>query len=89
MEWALLIGVAVIGLFIFSISRGKKAVQAYVYLAARSEGASEGAANQVASRIDSHAAGGLNDAMLTFAKHCYNGKQLAMISAARLDGFRG
>ncbi|MCY1298732.1 hypothetical protein D9M69_489830 [compost metagenome] len=78
---------AAIGLFIFSMSRGKKAVRAYVYLAARSDGASEADANSIASRIDTHRASQLNGAMREFAHHCYNGKQLAMISDARLDGF--
>ncbi len=84
-----LFGVAIIaGLFIFSMSRGKKAVRAYVFLAARSEGASESSANKLASRIDTNSASKLNEAMLTFVKHCYGGRQLEMISAARLDGLR-
>ncbi|SDS86947.1 hypothetical protein SAMN05216598_3063 [Pseudomonas asplenii] len=84
---ALVIAVAV-GLFVFGTIRGRKAVRAYVYLASRSEGASEAEANDVASRIDAHAAGQLNRPMREFANHCYSGRQLAMISAARLDGFR-
>lgn len=85
----IILGIAVVvGLFIFSINRGKKAVRAYVYLASRSEGASEYEANDFVSRIDTNSASKLNEAMLTFAKHCYGGRQLKMISAARLDGFR-
>lgn len=88
MEIVLLVIAVVAGLFIFSMSRGKKAVRAYVYLAARSEGASEFKANELVSRIDTNSASKLNEAMLTFAQHCYGGRQLEMISAARLDGFK-
>ena len=87
MELVILIIVAVVGLFIFTMSRGKKAVRAYVYLAARSDGATEEDANNMALRIDTHRASQLNSAMREFTHHCYGGKQLAMISDARLDGF--
>ena len=89
MEIVVVVIAVVIGLFVFSMSRGKKAVRAYVYLLSRSDGASEAEANLDASRIDTHRAGQLNDAMLMFNRQCYNGKQLAMISDARLDGFHG
>lgn len=88
MEIILIVVAVAAALFVFSITRGKKAVKAYVYLAARSEGNSELVANDIASRIDAHRAGQLNAAMLEFAGQCYNGKQLAMISDARCDGFR-
>jgi len=88
MEVVFIVVVVIIALFIFFMSRGKKAVQAYVYLAARSDGASEVEANSIASRIDSHSAGNLNQAMQMFCKQCYGGRQLAMISDARLDGFQ-
>lgn len=88
MEIVFLIVVVIVALSIFLMSRGKKAVQAYVYLAARSDGASEAEANNIASRIDTHNAGNLNQAMLVFCKQCYGGRQLAMISDARLDGFQ-
>lgn len=78
----------IISVFFFLMKRGAKAVQAYVYLAARSEGRSEFDANDIASRIDTYSAGNLNQAMLVFCKHCYGGRQLAMISSARLDGFK-
>lgn len=88
MEIVLLIVAIVVALFFFGMSRGKKAVRAYVYLAARSEGKSELEANNLASTVDTHHAGQLNAAMLTFAQHCYNGSQLAMISDAKMNGFR-
>lgn len=75
-------------LFAFSVSRGKKAVRAYIYLVARGEGATEGEANGLALRIDTHRAGQLNLAMAEFVKMCYGGSQLTMISDARIDGFR-
>lgn len=89
MEVVIFSVVAIVAAFIFLMKRGAKAVQAYVYLAARSEGKSEFEANDIALRIDTHSAGALNDAMRTFCNHCYGGKQLAMISSARLDGFKG
>ncbi len=88
MESIVVIVMAAIGLFIFSMNRGKKAVRAYVYLAARNDGASEQDANDIALRIDTHRAGQLNGTMREFVKRCYGGQQLAMISDARLDGFR-
>ncbi|TLX70489.1 hypothetical protein FAS41_27885 [Pseudomonas nicosulfuronedens] len=88
MEIIALIVVVAAGLFIFAMSRGKKAVRAYIYLAARSEGASVEEANELASRIDTHRAGQLNTAMRQFILQCYNGQQLPMISDARLDGFK-
>lgn len=88
MELVTFAAIAIFIAFLFLIKRGTKAVQAYVYLAARSEGESEFDANDIASRIDTHSAGHLNQAMLVFCKHCYGGRQLAMISSARLDGFR-
>ncbi len=89
MEIVLFILIAVVAIFAFSIHRGKKAVQAYVYLAARTEGKSEFEANDMARRIDTHSASALNDSMRLFCLHCYGGKQLAMISSARIDGFNG
>lgn len=89
MEVFIILVVALVAAFYFLTKRGTKAVQAYVYLASRSEGESEFSANNIALRIDTHNASTLNDAMLLFCKHCYNGKQLAMISSARLDGFKG
>jgi hypothetical protein len=57
----ILIVVAVaVALFFFSVSRGKKAVRAYVYLAERRDGKSELEANSFALRIDTHRAGTLN-----------------------------
>ena len=88
MEFVILAATAIIAAFFFMVKRGKKAVQAYVYLAARSEGKGEFEANDIASRIDTYSAGHLNQAMLVFCKHCFGGRQLAMISSARLDGFR-
>lgn len=81
--------IAIFAAFLFLMKRGAKAVQAYVYLAARSEGRSEFEANDAALRIDTYSAGALNDSMRFFCSHCYGGKQLAMISSARLDGFKG
>ncbi|MVW80119.1 hypothetical protein [Bordetella sp. 02P26C-1] len=89
MEIAILTVIVIIALIFFSMSRGKKAVQAYVFLAARGEGKSEAEANDIARRIDTHSAAALNNAMRTFCHHCYGGQQLAMISSARLDGFSG
>lgn len=89
MEIILLGVIAVAGFLMFSVARGKKAVRAYVYLASRSEGASELEANALVQRIDTHRAGQLNTAMGEFARGCYNGSQLRMISDARLDGFHG
>jgi hypothetical protein len=66
---------------------GRKAVRAYVYMAARCDGASEHEANALALRIDTHLAGQMNTAMMEFVKISYNGSQLRMISDARLDGF--
>lgn len=88
MEVVIFSVIAIIAAFVFLMKRGTKAVRAYVYLAARSEGKSEFEANNIASRIDTHSAGNLNQAMLVFCKHCYGERQLAMISSARLDGFR-
>lgn len=89
MEVVVLSVVAVIAVFVFLMKRGVKAVQAYVYLAARLDGKSELEANDIALRLDTHSAGHLNDAMRLFCHHCYGDKQLAMISSARLDGFKG
>lgn len=86
MELAVIGVLAIVGLAVFAVSRGKKAVRAYVYLMARRDGLSEGEANMVARRFDTNSAGMLNDEMLRFAKRNYGG-QLAMISDARLDGF--
>ena len=88
MEILVIAVIAIVAAFFFFMKRGTKAVQAYVYLAARSEGKNEVDANDMASRIDTTSAGHLNQAMLTFCKHCYGGRQLEMISSARLDGFR-
>ena len=88
METIAVIVAAVIGLFIFSMNRGKKAVRAYIYLAARSDGASEQDANHIALRVDTRRASQLNGAMREFVNRCYSGQQLAMISDARLYGFR-
>jgi predicted LPLAT superfamily acyltransferase len=79
--------IAVVGFFMFAASRGRKAVRAYVYMAARCDGASEHEANALALRIDTHRAGQMNTAMMEFVKISYNGSQLRMISDARLDGF--
>ncbi|MBX9904958.1 MAG: hypothetical protein K2Y31_11420 [Burkholderiales bacterium] len=89
MEVVIFSVIAIVAAFIFLMKRGAKAVQAYVYLAARSEGKNEVEANDIALRIDTHSAGALNSSMLVFCKHCYGGRQLAMISIARLDGFKG
>jgi len=81
--------IAIVAAFIFMMKRGVKVVQAYVvYLAARSEGEIEAEANDIALRIDTHSAGDLNDAMYMFCSHCYGGRQLAIMSSARLDGFK-
>jgi hypothetical protein len=88
MELAIIIITGVAGLFIFSMSRGKKAVRAFIYLTSRADGATVSEANDLASRIDTHRASELNTAMLHFVRHAYGGKQLPMISDARLDGFR-
>ncbi|ENU36636.1 MULTISPECIES: hypothetical protein [Acinetobacter] len=89
MEVVILTVIAIIAAFAFLMKRGVKAVQAYVYLAARLDGKSEAEANDIALRLDTHSAGHLNDAMRLFCQHCYGGRQLAMISGARLDGFKG
>jgi hypothetical protein len=89
MEVVILSVIAVVAVFVFLMKRGVKAVQAYVYLAARLDGKSELEANDIALRIDTHSAGHLNDAMRLFCHHSYGSRQLAMISSARLDGFKG
>lgn len=89
MEVLIFLAIAIATALTLSMKRGTKAVQAYVYLATRSEGKSETEANDIASRIDTHSAAALNKTMRMFCNHCYGGKQLAMISSARLDGFKG
>lgn len=81
-------GALVLALFVASVLRGRKAVRAYVYIVTRGEGASELEANIVASRIDSSKAGQLNPSVMEFIRVHYAGKQLPMMSDARLDGFR-
>lgn len=78
----------VVAFYVFATSRGRKAVRAYAYLAARSDGASQAEANELTNRIDTYAAAQMNDAMGEFVKLTFNGSQLGMISAARIDGFR-
>ncbi|MES2018750.1 MAG: hypothetical protein V4484_19845 [Pseudomonadota bacterium] len=79
---------AAVGFYLFATNRGRKAVRAYAYLAARSDGASQAEANDLANRIDTYRAAQMNDAMGEFVKLAFNGSQLSMISEARIDGFR-
>jgi len=89
MELALIVFGLIAVFFFYLTRRGIKAVRAYVYLAERSEGKSQLEANYIAARIDSRGAGYLNDAMRVFCRHCYGGRQLAMIAYAKSDGFMG
>jgi hypothetical protein len=88
MEIFFLLAVAAVALIFYSMQRGKKAVRAFIYLAAMEKGATEHEANVMASRLDLHAASNLNDQMRQFVQLVYGDSQLAMISAARRAGFR-
>ncbi len=78
-----------IALCVFAVARGQKAVKAFVYIGLRSEGESIAEANYKTSRIDTGRASELTPAMLDFVNTMYRGKQLPMISDARMDGFTG
>ena len=75
------------GLWFFAMKRGRKAVRAYAYLNMRMDGKIPMEANTFAARIDMNTASKMNKSMLMFVRHHFNGMQLEMISAARLDGF--
>jgi hypothetical protein len=88
MEILLIVIVVIGGLWFYAMKRGHKAVRAYAYLNMRMDGKSPGEANDFASRIDMNTASKMNQSMLMFVRLHFNGMQLEMISAARLDGFK-
>lgn len=79
------IGLALGGIWWFSMIRARLAVRAYVYLAERQSGASVEEANKIASRIDTNAASYMVPDMMEYARTV--GGQLGLISAARIAGF--
>lgn len=82
---ALLIGAA----WYYASLRGRLTVRAYTYLSELSYGGTEEAANKLALSIDLHAASKLSGIAMEHVKYTYAGNQSAMISHARLKGFRG
>lgn len=70
--------------------RGKITVRASTYLMALAQtDTTPETANRLAFSIDSYAAYHLRTAALYHLNEVYNGSRLAMISEARLKGFRG
>ena len=80
---ALLVG----AVWYYAVSRGRLTVRAYTYLNALASGNTE-EANQLARRVDSYAAGRMSEIAMDHVKYAYAGNQSAMISRARLKGFR-
>lgn len=74
--------------FLWSIKRGQKTVRAFVFLSAVAEDQTVDAANELASRIDLHAAGELQGRAMAMVNMAFGGSQLKLISHARLEGFR-
>lgn len=74
--------------FLWSIKRGQKTVRAFVFLSAIADGQTVDAANELARRIDLHAAGELQEKAMAMADMVFGGSQLKLISHARLEGFR-
>lgn len=73
--------------FLWSIKRGQKTVRAFVFLSAVADGKSVESANELAKRIDLHAASGLQKQAMVMVEMAFGGSQLKLISHARLEGF--
>ena len=73
----------------YSMSRGRLAVRAFVYLGLLSRGDRPERANEKALSVDFHAASEMAPHALEFVNEFYGGKQLPMISNARINGFKG
>lgn len=89
MEIFLLISFIVIVLFFILLKRGKRSVQAYVYLVLIDQGKNISEANSIALSLSNERAGNLNRAMLECCKTHFHGKQLPMLAYARSQGFEG
>lgn len=88
MEIVAVILFVVVGIWYFTLCRGRKTARAYIYLLEIGNGSSEFEANLVASRLDFFAASKLMNEAMQFVNLVYNGSQLTMISEARLAGFK-
>lgn len=78
------------GLVVFFVLRGKLTVQASTYLLALAQHeATPEMANRTAQSIDTYAALQLIAGALHHSNEVFNGSRLALISEARLCGFRG
>lgn len=72
------------------VLRGRLIVRASTYLMAlQQDGATTASANRLASSIDSFAANQLRNGAMYHVNEVFNGSRLAMISEARLRGFKG
>jgi hypothetical protein len=78
-----------IGVALFVIKRGRLTVRASTYLLLIEGGADVLEANKAALSIDTYAACELRRGAVFHLEERYQGKQLALISAARLNGFLG
>lgn len=74
-------------LFCLSVKRGQKTVRAFVFLSSVADGESIELSNELAKRIDLHAAGELHAKAMAMVEVAFNGSQLKLISYARLEGF--
>lgn len=78
-----------IGLWYWSLCRGRLAVRAFIYLSVLSRTGSEDSANAEALSLGFFAATDYVELATAYANMCYNGSQLSMIADARKSGYRG
>lgn len=81
--------IGLVALWMYAGSRGRLTVRAFIYLSELSAGRAEEEANKTALSVDSNAASKFSSVTRNYVKMFYGGKQLDLISEARLKGFRG
>lgn len=86
--WIALIVIA-IGLWYWSLRRGKLAVKALLYLYAIQDGQTPAEANRHVRTFTAHDLNVLAPGVKSYVQELYGGSQLAMIAKARKQGFVG
>lgn len=89
MGFILFIVLAIGAAWFYAGLRGKLTVRAFVYVSERAAGRTEMEANKTAMSLDHNAASRFSGMAMNYVNSIHGGRQLDLISEARLLGFRG
>lgn len=81
--------IAFAAVWYFFMTRARLLVRAFVFIDCVVQGNTVEHANRLAARVDMHASNQLRGEAMLYVNGMFNGKQLALISHARLLGYNG